>query len=149
MSSFSILGINHVGLAPKDPEKCRWFFCDVLGLKSLGEELVKPQKTMTLMIASSQKGGGGEARLESLSPESGTEDSPIAKFLAKKGAGIHHLALSVDNVAAAIAGLVEAGVEMVDAVPRIGAHQTSIAFVHPNSTGGILVELVEEVGKNL
>ncbi|MCX6126460.1 MAG: VOC family protein [Proteobacteria bacterium] len=108
-----------------------------------------PQKTMTLMIASSHKGERGEARLESLSPEAGTEDSPIAKFLAKKGAGIHHVALTVDHVATAIARLAELGVEMIDREPRTGAHQTRIAFVHPNSTGGILVELVEESGKNL
>lgn len=142
--SFSVLGINHLGLAPKDADKCRWFFGEVLGLMSLGEELVKEQKTLTLMYRSSTAGFSAEPRLEALMPEMGTTDSPIAKFLEKKGAGIHHLALTVDNVEAAIQDVVKKGVRMIDSVPRNGAHHTRIAFVHPESTGGILVEFVQE-----
>ena len=144
MAGFSVLGINHVGLAPKDLDKCRWFFGTVLGLASLGEELVKEQKTLTVMYRSLNKAGGGESRLEALAPEQGSTESPIEKFLAKKGAGVHHIALTVDNVDAAVTSLVSQGVKMIDTVPRSGAHHTRIAFVHPESTGGILVELVSE-----
>ncbi len=144
MASFAVLGINHLGLAPKDLTKFRWFFGEVLGLQCLGEELVSSQKTLTVMFRSSTTNVLHESRLEALSPEAGTQDSPIAKFLEKKGAGIHHVALSVDRVDAAIDSLVKQGVRMIDATPRPGAHQTLIAFVHPESTVGILVELVQE-----
>ncbi len=152
-----VLGINHVGLAPKDPAKARWFFTEAMGLPALGDELVKDQKTLTVMIGSStfQDGVPVNAsvnrfdRLELLAPESdaaGVGQGPIAGFLAKKGSGIHHVALTVADVAAAIAHLEALGVRMVDRVPRGGAHRTRIAFVHPESTGGLLVELVQEAG---
>lgn len=144
MADFKVLGINHLGLAPKDPAKCRWFFCEVLGLGFLGDELVREQQTLTSMFRSSNGPLPAEARLELLSAAAGSIDSPIEKFLAKKGAGIHHLALSVDNVEATIAAVIKHGVRMIDAIPRSGAHHTKIAFVHPESTGGILVEFVQE-----
>jgi methylmalonyl-CoA/ethylmalonyl-CoA epimerase len=145
MRDFTISGINHLGIAPKDPNKCSHFFKEILGLKSLGEELVKEQKTLTVMFASSNSQGPSEARLELLVPEvdSGSE-SPIAKFLEKKGAGIHHVALTVDSVEKAISYLVSKGIRMIDTHPRRGAHGTSIAFIHPESTGGVLLELVQE-----
>lgn len=149
MSSF-VLGVNHIGLAPKDPAKARWFFETALGLTSLGEELVKDQQTMTVMIRSASESTSPavlpEARLEILAPESGTA-GPIAKFLEKKGSGIHHVALNVVGIEGLITRLVSHGVKMIDAAPRRGAHQTRIAFVHPESTGGLLVELVEETKK--
>jgi methylmalonyl-CoA/ethylmalonyl-CoA epimerase len=144
MTGFKVLGINHLGLAAKDTEKCRWFFGEVLGLGFLGDELVREQQTMTSMFRSASGVIVGESRLELLSAADGSTDSPIEKFLAKKGAGIHHLALSVDNVEATIAAVVKQGVRMIDATPRGGAHHTLIAFVHPESTGGILVEFVQE-----
>lgn len=149
MSKFKVLGINHLGLAAKDPQKCAWFLKDCLGLDHLGGELVVQQKTMTDMFLAltNDSGRGAEAfpsRLEIVSPQAGTSDGPISKFIEKKGGGIHHVALAVDNVAQAIAHLKAKGVRLIDEVPRPGAHQTSIAFVHPESTGGILVELVQE-----
>lgn len=142
---FKILGINHVGLAPKDAAKARWFFETALGLPSLGDELVQDQQTLTTMIDSLSAAGLRPAtpRLEILAPEDGTL-GPIAKFLEKKGSGIHHVALNVTGIDAAIARLTGLGVRMIDAVPRRGAHNTKIAFAHPESTGGLLVELVEE-----
>lgn len=150
-----VLGINHVGLAPKDPVKARWFFTEALGLPALGDELVKDQKTMTVMIGSSSVQDGAPInasvnmfdRLEILAPEldeAGVKQGPIAGFLEKKGSGIHHIALTVADLAAALAHLKSLNVRLIDNAPRNGAHQTRIAFVHPESTGGLLVELVQE-----
>lgn len=146
-----VLGINHVGLAPKDPAKARWFFTEALGLPPLGDELVLEQKTMTVMIGSSSLAEGAPInafvnpadRLEILSPHAG--EGPIGAFLEKKGSGIHHIALTVDDVTAAVARLKTLGCRLVDETPRRGAHETLIAFVHPEATGGLLVELVQEL----
>ena len=139
----NILGISHIGIAAKDPKKSAWFFKEVLGLPFEGEELVAPQKTNTIMFGSQTQSGGSQSRLEILENQEG-EDGPIKKYLEKKGGGIHHIALQVDDVKSAIARMLEFEVEMIDQTPRDGAHKTKIAFVHPRSTGGILVELVEE-----
>ncbi len=74
------------------------------------------------------------------------EDSAMAKFLAKKGQGIHHLCFEVEDIRAELARLAEAGVQLVDAEPREGAHGTLVAFLHPKSTGGVLIELAEKTG---
>lgn len=155
--SFRIIGINHLGLAPKDPSKARTFFTNVLGLGFLGEELVKEQMTNTVMIdsamtdsatATSAKIPTGRPMLEILENETGPDGpkpGPIAKFLAKKGSGIHHVALQVDNLDAALAYMQAHGVQMIDSTPRPGSHNTRIAFIHPESTGGLLVELVQQL----
>ena len=146
--SFRILGINHLGLAPKDSNKARTFFTNVLGLGFLGEELVKEQMTNTVMIDSVMspvaKIPTGRPMLEILENEPG-QDGPIAKFLAKKGSGIHHLALQVDNLDAALACMQANNIRMIDPTPRPGSHNTKIAFIHPESTGGLLVELVQQL----
>ena len=137
-----VTGINHIGIASKDPEKTKEFFDLILGLPFVNEETVEEQKTATIIFESCVKGAQeGVSKLEILKPTS--EDSPVAKYLDKKGGGIHHLALTVENVEEAIAFMLENGVKMVDQHPRDGVCQTKIAFVHPASTGGILVELVE------
>ena len=139
-----ILGINHLGIAAKDPQKASWFFNEVLQLPFHGEELVAAQKTMTFMFASSHEPQPQvQPRIELLENQDG-EEGPIAGYVAKKGGGIHHIALQVADVEAAIQHMLDQGVQMIDAAPREGAHQTRIAFVHPKATGGILVELVEE-----
>lgn len=143
--SFKVLGISHIGLAPKDPEQCRTFLGSLLGLTFEGDELVKEQKTNTAMFLSSSDPTSG--RLEIVSDASLDGTGPIAKFLEKKGAGIHHLALRVDSVDRAIQSMLASGIKMIDETPREGAHQTRIAFVHPNATGGILIEFVEEKSK--
>lgn len=140
--AFKILGINHLGLAPKDPELTRTFLGTLLGLGHVGDELVTSQKTLTAMF-NCDHSGAQKSRLELLIP-SPADSGPIADFLAKRGGGIHHVALTVDNVAAAIADLSAKGVEMIDKTPRPGAHHTKIAFIHPRATGGLLIELVEE-----
>ena len=141
MASFRVLGINHLGLAPKDPNAAGDFFAKLLGLNHLGNEEVSSQKTDTRMYASGPD--ENQSRLEILAPLGG--EGPIAAFLEKKGSGIHHVALTVDNVAAAIEELMAQGVKMIDSEPRPGAHNTKIAFVHPHATGGLLVELVQQL----
>ena len=140
-NDFKVLGINHVGLAPKDPAKARSFLSDMLGLSFHGDELVKDQKTLTAIFSSSSTIETGP-RLEILIPNNG--EGPIATFLEKKGSGIHHIAMMVDSVENAVACLKKKGVRLIDETPRQGAHETRIAFIHPESTGGLLVELVEE-----
>ena len=138
-----ITGISHIGIAAKDPTKTKWFFEAVLGLKLEGEELVKEQMTMTQFFPASAPLLMHKPRLELLLNEPGKE-GPIAKFLSKKGGGIHHIAFQVDDVNAWIAFALSKGVTMIDKVARNGAHDTRVAFVHPESTGGILIEFVEE-----
>jgi methylmalonyl-CoA/ethylmalonyl-CoA epimerase len=143
---FKILGINHIGIAPKDVAKSKDFFSKILGLQCFGEEQVLDQKTNTIMFASqtdSAPSADSTSRLELLAPL--TDVGPIADFLAKKGGGIHHLALTVDNIDAALAYLKNLGVQLVDETPRSGAHNTRIAFIHPRATGGLLLELVQEL----
>jgi methylmalonyl-CoA/ethylmalonyl-CoA epimerase len=143
MAEFKVLGVNHLGLAAKDPIKCRWFLGEVLGLSHQGDEMVAAQKTMTAMFSANHS-NTAQARLEIVSPQEGTLDGPISKYLEKKGGGIHHLALTVSSLEAALVRMKVHGIRMIDEAPRSGAHNTKIAFVHPESTGGILIELVEE-----
>jgi len=143
---FQILGISHIGLAPKDAEQARWLFGKALGLDFLGHEHIRDQKTLTEMFSSAHEATPSieaQARLELLIPD-GDPESPIARFLATRGSGIHHLAISVRGIESAIAHLESLGVKMIDRTPRRGAHNTKIAFIHPHSAGGLLVELTEE-----
>lgn len=131
-----VLRINHLGVAPKDPSLAQKFFGGVLGLSGSSPEEVIDQKVMVDFFSC------GESRLELLTPTD--PESPISRFLEKKGAGLHHVALEVDDIDAWLDHLKGLGVELIDQVPRAGAHHTRIAFVHPRSTGGVLVELVQE-----
>ena len=128
--------INHLGIAAKDNEVAKHFFGTLLGLQSEGSETVTEQQVHVdfLQVENS--------RIELLTAT--TADSPITKFLLSKGSGIQHIALEVDNLEEWIAHLLENNVTMIDSKPRRGAHNTKIAFIHPKSTGGVLVELVEE-----
>lgn len=143
MTELKILGINHLGMAAKDPAKARWFFQEVLGLPHLGDETVASQSVDTVMLRARHQDGPDQTRLELLAPST-PGAGPIGKYLEKFGGGIHHVALSVASVDGAIAAMNQAGVQMIDDEPRPGAHQTRIAFVHPKATGGFLVEFVEE-----
>jgi methylmalonyl-CoA/ethylmalonyl-CoA epimerase len=140
-----VLGINHIGIAAKDPVKARWFFTEILGLPFIGEELVREQKTNTYMFQSGAGLQAPSARLEILANQDG-EDGPIKKFIDTKGGGIHHMALHVDDLDNALRELKAQNIELIDHEPRDGAHQTRIAFIHPRATGGILIELVQAKG---
>lgn len=146
-----VLGINHIGLAAKDPVKARWFLEEVLGLPFEGEELVAEQKTNTLMFLARQSMEAplvstADSRLEILVNQKG-QDGPIQRFIDSRGGGLHHLAITVDSIELALSRMQELKVKMIDEVPRQGAHNTRIAFVHPHATGGLLIELVEEAKK--
>lgn len=131
--------INHIGIAVPDIEAAAKFYTQSLGLTLGGLEEVGSQKVKVAFLAI------GEVRLELIEPTS--PDSPVAKFLEKNGGpGIHHIAYQVADVAAEVERLKAEGVKMVDETPRSGAHNTRIAFVHPKASGGVLTELVQELG---
>lgn len=127
--------IDHLGIAVDDLQAAVRLFQDVLGLEFAGEETVAEQRVKTAFFPV------GESSLELLEPTD--PDSPIAKFLAKRGPGIHHIALGVEDVAQAIEELKAKGVRLIDETPRLGAHGAKIAFVHPKSTPGLLIELCQ------
>jgi len=130
-----ILKIDHLGIAVNSIEDGKNFWTDALGLEFEGSETVEEQKVTTAFFPV------GESEVELL--ESTAPDGPIAKFLEKKGPGIHHVAFRVDNVEAALAELKEKGIKLIDEKPRMGAGGAKIAFLHPKATNGILVELCE------
>ncbi|MCY4443970.1 MAG: methylmalonyl-CoA epimerase [Proteobacteria bacterium] len=148
---FKILGIHHIAIASEDgvDGDMSQFLRDLLGLDFLGEEAVHAEKTHTSFFASAHedvsKSGLKEhakTQLEIISPLDSS--GVVAKFLAKRGAGIHHLAFKVDDIDSAVIYLKEQGVRLVHNVPRQGAHGTRVVFIHPKSSGGVLVELVED-----
>ena len=130
-----IIRIAHLGIAVKDLEASKKLYSQDLKLEHKGEEVVETQKVKTSFFKV------GESSLELLLPTA--PDSPVAKFLENKGEGFHHLALEVEDVAAAVEELKAAGVRMIDEKPRAGAHGTLVAFIHPKATFGLLVELVQ------
>ncbi len=128
--------INHLGIATNGIEEALKFWEDALGLENVHTETVEDQKVRVAMLPI------GESRIELLEPTS--EDSPISKFLEKRGGGIHHIAVGVEDIEAALAKLKRAGARLIDETPRIGAEGCLVAFVHPASANGVLLELVQE-----
>ena len=127
--------IEHLGIATRKIEDAVEFWRDALGLEVVETEEVAEQKVRVAMLPL------GESRVELLEPTS--EDSPIAKFLEKRGPGIHHIAVRVDDIHEALARLRLSGARLIDEEPRVGAGGSLIAFVHPASAGGVLLELVQ------
>jgi methylmalonyl-CoA/ethylmalonyl-CoA epimerase len=125
--------LDHVGIAISDLESSLEFFRDALGLELEPAEEVPSQKVRAHFLPA------GGATLELL--EATADDSPIARFLARRGPGLHHVALRVDDIVAALAELKSRGVRLIDQTPRPGAHGSLVAFLHPSSTHGVLVEL--------
>lgn len=130
-----IRGVNHVGIAVRDMKEAVAFFEKTLGLKPSGEEIVADQSVRVVFF---DLGGVKIELLESISP-----DGPIGRYIAKKGPGIHHLTLTTDAIDDDLARLRSEGKRLIDSTPRAGAHGSKIAFVHPESTGGVLLELCE------
>jgi methylmalonyl-CoA epimerase len=128
--------ISHLGIATKEIAEALKFWEDALGLESIHTEVVEEQKVRVAMLPL------GESRIELLEPTS--DDSPISKFLEKRGGGIHHIAVEVDDIEAALAKLKSEGARLIDETPRNGAEGCRVAFVHPAASGGVLLELVEE-----
>lgn len=127
--------INHLGIATRNIDDGLRFWADALGLESVHTEIVKDQKVRVAMLPI------GESRIELLEPTS--EDSPISKFLEKRGGGVHHVAVEVENIEAMLAILKEKGVRLIDETPRLGAEGCLVAFIHPSSANGVLLELVQ------
>ena len=133
---FKILGIEHVGIAVKDLNSISEIFGELLGLDLHRREKVDDQQVITDIYHA------GKDKLEFLKATS--PDSPISKFLGKRPEGMHHIALIVDNIQSALDYLNENDVQLIDKRPRIGAEGLQVAFIHPKSTGGVLVELCEK-----
>ena len=127
--------INHLGIATRGIDEALGFWSDALGLENVHTEVVEDQKVRVAMLAL------GESRIELLEPTS--DDSPISKFLDKRGGGVHHIAVEVDDIEASLAKLKEKGMRLIDEAPRIGAEGCLVAFVHPSSANGVLLELVQ------
>ena len=132
-----MMKIDHIGIATRGIEDALAFYRDALGLDVAETEEVADQKVRVAMLPI------GESRIELL--EATTEDSPIARFLEKRGPGIHHIAVRVDDIRAALADFRQKGARLIDEEPRTGAGGCLVAFVHPSSTGGVLLELVQDV----
>jgi methylmalonyl-CoA epimerase len=128
--------LDHVGIAVADVREALAFYRDALGLDIEAPEEVASQRVRAHFIPA------GEATLELL--EATADDSPIAKYVAKRGPGLHHITLRVDDIRAALAELKAKGVKLIDADPREGAHGSLVAFIHPSSAHGVLVELKQE-----
>ncbi|MGB7921805.1 MAG: methylmalonyl-CoA epimerase [Pyrinomonadaceae bacterium] len=128
--------IEHIGIATRALDEASGFWRDALGLEAHEIEEVAEQGVRVMMLPI------GETRIELLEPTN--EDSPIAKFLEKRGPGIHHIAVRVDDIRATLASLKERGARLIDETPRVGAGGCLVAFIHPSTANGVLLELVEE-----
>lgn len=133
--NFMLKKINHVAIAVENIEEAAVFYQDILGLKLSGVEVVAAQKTRVGFLKI------GESNIELVQPAG--QDSPLVKFLETKGQGIHHICFEVDDVDAEVKALLDKGAKLIDQKPRDGAHNTKVAFVHPKSSSGVLIELCE------
>jgi methylmalonyl-CoA/ethylmalonyl-CoA epimerase len=127
--------INHIAIAVNNIEEAAKFYQYVLGLTLSGVEVVTAQKTRVGFLKI------GEFNIELVQPAE--PDSPLVKFLETKGPGIHHICFEVDDVETEVKAYIEKGVTLIDQKPRPGAHNARIAFVHPKSSSGVLIELCE------
>jgi len=129
-------GMDHVGIAVKDLDDAIRVYRDVLGYKLEAVHVLKERRNKVALLS-----GGGQTNVELLTPVD--DQSTIAKFLATRGEGIHHFAMRVENIEKALQELKDRGVTLIDEQPRAGAGGARIAFVHPKSTKGVLLELCE------
>ncbi|WP_027417338.1 methylmalonyl-CoA epimerase [Aneurinibacillus terranovensis] len=132
--------IEHIGIAVKNLDESVHFYTQMLGLKLLGYETVESEHVRVAFLQI------GETRLELLEPTS--EESAIARFIEKKGEGIHHIALNVDHQQERLTALKDAGVRLINETPKLGAHNNLVAFLHPKSTNGVLLELCQQASSS-
>ncbi len=132
----SVERIDHIGIAVKSIDESLPYYRDVLGMEFLGTEEVPEQKVIVAFLKI------GESKIELLEPTA--DDSPVAKFIEKRGGGIHHIAVKVDSIEDALKKHHDNGARLIDTEPRIGAHDMRIAFIHPKATSGVLLELCQE-----
>jgi len=131
-----VIGVDHIGVGVNKLDEAITLYCDVLGLRLEGIHMVEEQKVRVASLST-----GGETRIELLEPTE--SESPVAKFIERRGEGVHHIALKVRNIEAVLEELKEKGLKLVDEKPRMGVGGAKIAFIHPKSTKNVLLELCE------
>ncbi len=129
------VGMDHVGIAVKNLDEAIHVYRNLLGFKLMGVHVLAERKIKIALIST-----GGETQIELVQPLDA--ESTVAKFLETRGEGIHHFAIRVEDIEAALADMKKKGVALIDEKPRIGAEGKKVAFVHPKSTKGVLLELV-------
>jgi methylmalonyl-CoA/ethylmalonyl-CoA epimerase len=127
--------INHIAIAVNNIEEAAKFYQSILGLTLSGVEVVAAQKTRVGFLKI------GESNIELVQPAE--PNSPLVKFLETKGPGIHHICFEVDDVEAEVNAYLKKGAALIDQKPRPGAHNTKVAFLHPKSSSGVLIELCQ------
>ena len=132
--------LDHIGIACENLDDSSSFW-SLLGLIQGDDELVEDQGVTTRFFSTSEK-DPSTPKIELLEPTG--EDTPIGKFLSKRGPGVQQICFRVEDLESVISLMLENGIQMIDTVPRKGAHGAMIAFVHPKSTGGVLVELAQK-----
>ena len=130
-----VLKVDHIGIAVNSIGEAKKLYHDLLGLEHVGDETVEEQKVTTAFFPV------GDTEVELL--ESTSPDGPVAKYIEKRGEGVQHIAFRVENIEAALEELKAKGIKLIDEKPRKGAGGKKIAFLHPKSTYGVLVELCE------
>ena len=131
-----IIGIEHIGIATESIDKIAPFWKKVLKLNHIHREIIEKMGVITDIYYT------GRGKVELL--EQTGQESSIAKFLKKKGPGIHHICLEVENIEEAISELKQADIQLINDVPLKGTEENRVVFIHPKSTGGVLVELVQK-----
>ena len=130
--------IDHIGVAVEDIDAAIALYRDSFGMELAHRETVESQGVEAVLL------DVGDGHVELLAPLG--PDTPVGKYLAKNGPGLHHVAYAVDDIDAALKSIAAAGVQLIDAEPRVGIRDSRVAFLHPRSTGGVLTEIVEPAG---
>ena len=130
--------IDHIGVAVEDIDAALGLYRDSFGMELAHREKVESQGVEAVLL------DVGDGHVELLAPLG--PDTPVGKFMAKNGAGLHHVAYAVDDIDAALEKLAAAGLQLIDSEPRVGIRDSRVAFLHPRSTGGVLTEIVEPAG---
>jgi methylmalonyl-CoA epimerase len=132
--------IDHIGVAVEDLDAALALYADTLKMPVVHRETVTEQGVEAILL------DVGENHVELLAPLG--PDTPVGKFLAKKGPGLHHVAYQVSDIEATLAALKAAGMRLIDETPRVGIRNSRVAFVHPAATGGVLTEIVQPAGEH-
>jgi methylmalonyl-CoA epimerase len=130
--------IDHIGVAVEDIDAALALYRDSFGMELAHRETVEEQGVEAVLL------DVGEGHVELLAPLG--PDTPVGKYLAKNGTGLHHVAYAVDDIDATLERLAAAGLQLIDSEPRVGIRDSRVAFLHPRSTGGVLTEIVEPAG---
>ncbi len=130
--------IDHIGVAVEDVDAAVALYRDSFGMELAHRETVESQGVEAVLL------DVGDGHVELLAPLG--PDTPVGKFMAKNGAGLHHVAYAVDDIDATLEKIAAAGLRLIDAEPRVGIRDSRVAFLHPRSTGGVLTEIVEPAG---